>query len=120
MDHADETTQEVVNPNPTDLAAVAADTNKEEYSSTVVFSALVNILKTPSLSSSHQPAIGAIMSICNTQGLKILGYLPQVRSSIVSIERLDRFRAYLCRLCRYSFTLSGHLGHRHKSTTCNN
>lgn len=79
MDHADETTQEVVNPNPTDLAAVAADTNKDEYSSTVVFSALVNILKTPSLSGSHQSAIEAIMSICKTQGLKILSYLPQVR-----------------------------------------
>lgn len=95
MEHADETTQEVVNNNPTDLAAVAADTNKDEYSSTVVFSALVNILKTPSLSSSHQSAIEAIMSICKTQGLKILGYLPQVSCAVDFQNTCSFLRAFI-------------------------
>ncbi|KAG9073513.1 phosphatidylinositol kinase- protein kinase tor1, partial [Ceratobasidium sp. UAMH 11750] len=77
LDQADQAAQDTANLNHIDLTAIAADTNKEEYSSTVVFSALVSILKTPSLSSHHPNAIEAIMSICKTQGLKILGYLPQ-------------------------------------------
>ncbi|CAE6454773.1 unnamed protein product, partial [Rhizoctonia solani] len=77
LDYEDDSNQEATVANHMDLTAAAADTNKDEYSSIVVFSSLVNILKTPSLSSSHQAAIEAIMSICKTQGLKILGYLPQ-------------------------------------------
>ncbi|ELU37806.1 phosphatidylinositol 3-kinase tor2 [Rhizoctonia solani AG-1 IA] len=90
LDYEDDSNQEATVANHMDLTAAAADTNKEEYSSTVVFSSLVNILKTPSLSSSHQAAIEAIMSICKTQGLKILGYLPQVCINVFQEELLTR------------------------------
>ncbi|KAG8728353.1 phosphatidylinositol kinase- protein kinase tor1, partial [Ceratobasidium sp. 428] len=98
LDQADEPIQDATSLNHTDLAAAAADTNKEEYSSTVVFSALVNILKTPSLSSHHQNAIEAIMSICKTQGLKILGYLPQVMPVFFDVIRKSRSQAQVYHL----------------------
>ncbi|KAG8710612.1 phosphatidylinositol kinase- protein kinase tor1 [Ceratobasidium sp. 394] len=90
LDQADQAAQDTANLNHIDLTAIAADTNKEEYSSTVVFSALVGILKTPSLSSHHPSAIDAIMSICKTQGLKILGYLPQVMPVFFHVIRTAR------------------------------
>ncbi|KAG8733272.1 phosphatidylinositol kinase- protein kinase tor1, partial [Ceratobasidium sp. 423] len=98
LDYEDDSKQEATVANHIDLTAAAADTNKEEYSSTVVFSSLVNILKTPSLSSSHQAAIEAIMSICKTQGLKILGYLPQVMPVFFHVIRTSRSQAQVYHL----------------------
>ncbi|KAF8668205.1 Atypical PIKK FRAP protein kinase [Rhizoctonia solani] len=98
LDYEDDSNQEATVANHMDLTAAAADTNKEEYSSTVVFSSLVNILKTPSLSSSHQAAIEAIMSICKTQGLKILGYLPQVMPVFFHVIRTSRSQAQVYHL----------------------
>ncbi|QRV74273.1 phosphatidylinositol 3-kinase tor2 [Ceratobasidium sp. AG-Ba] len=98
LDQVDDGTNDSAGVNHTDLAAAAADNNKEEYSSTVVFSSLVNILKTPSLSNHHQPAIEAIMSIYKTQGLKVLGYLPQVMPVFFHVIRTSRSQAQMYHL----------------------
>ncbi|KAJ1306989.1 hypothetical protein OPQ81_007969 [Rhizoctonia solani] len=114
LDYEDDSKQEATIANHIDLAAAAADTNKEEYSSTVVFSSLVNILKTPSLSSSHQAAIEAIMSICKTQGLKILGYLPQVMPVFFHVIRTSRSQAQVYHLQQLGL-LVGILGQHTRS-----
>ncbi|CAE6464067.1 unnamed protein product [Rhizoctonia solani] len=114
LDYEDDSKQEATVANHIDLTAAAADTNKEEYSSTVVFSSLVNILKTPSLSSSHQAAIEAIMSICKTQGLKILGYLPQVMPVFFHVIRTSRSQAQVYHLQQLGL-LVGILGQHTRS-----
>ncbi|KAG9096449.1 phosphatidylinositol kinase- protein kinase tor1, partial [Ceratobasidium sp. 370] len=114
LDQADQAAQDTANLNHIDLTAAAADTNKEEYSLTVVFSALVNILKTPSLSTHHQPAIEAIMSICKTQGLKILGYLPQVMPVFFHVIRTARSQTQVYHLQQLGL-LVGILGQHTRS-----
>ncbi|CAE6426128.1 unnamed protein product [Rhizoctonia solani] len=114
LDYEDDSKQEATVANHLDLTAAAADTNKEEYSSTVVFSSLVNILNTPSLSSSHQAAIEAIMSICKTQGLKILGYLPQVMPVFFHVIRTSRSQAQVYHLQQLGL-LVGILGQHTRS-----
>jgi serine/threonine-protein kinase mTOR len=71
----------VKNTVSTDVALVLNTTgpSSEEYYQTVVIGALLNVLKDPSLSSSHHAVIEAIMAIFKTQGLKCVSFLPQVR-----------------------------------------
>lgn len=78
---SDEATGEPVkNAISTDVTLVSNTTGplSEEYYQAAVISALLNVLKDPSLSTSHHAVIEAIMLILKTQGLKCISFLPQV------------------------------------------
>jgi FKBP12-rapamycin complex-associated protein len=60
----------------------------DDYFQTVVMSALLTILKDPSLNNHHHTVIEAIMSIFKTQGLKCVAFLPQVFKEIPVFCRL--------------------------------
>ncbi|ELU37824.1 phosphatidylinositol 3-kinase tor2 [Rhizoctonia solani AG-1 IA] len=85
----DEATNEAVKTNPHDPAAVlhASGTSSEDYYQTVVFNALLSILKDNALQSSHYASIDAIMSIFKTQRLRCVPFLPQVSTPFFSVVR---------------------------------
>ncbi|KAF8749146.1 Atypical PIKK FRAP protein kinase, partial [Rhizoctonia solani] len=85
----DEATNEAVKTNPHDPAAVlhASGTSSEDYYQTVVFNALLSILKDNALQSSHYASIDAIMSIFKTQRLRCVPFLPQIIPAFFSVVR---------------------------------
>jgi len=64
----------------TDVALLMAgvDPSSDEYYPTVVITALLKILKDPSLSQQYQPATQAILIIFQALQLKMIPFLPQV------------------------------------------
>lgn len=54
----------------------------DDYYQTVAINTLLGILKDQALSTHHHKVIEAVMSIFKTQGLKCVGYLPQVCSIV--------------------------------------
>lgn len=115
----DEATNEAVKTNPSDPAAVlhASGTSSEDYYQTVVFNALLGILKDNALQSSHHASIDAIMSIFKTQRLRCVPFLPQV---IVQSFRTVIWTNELCRLSPPSSLSSGHQTRACKSFIFNN
>ncbi|KAG9127299.1 phosphatidylinositol kinase- protein kinase tor1 [Ceratobasidium sp. 392] len=85
----DEATNEAVKTNPSDPAAVlhASGTSSEDYYQTVVFNALLGILKDNALQSSHHASIEAIMSIFKTQRLRCVPFLPQIIPAFFAVLR---------------------------------
>ncbi|KAG8741303.1 phosphatidylinositol kinase- protein kinase tor1 [Ceratobasidium sp. 414] len=85
----DEATNEAVKTNPNDPAAVlhASGTSSEDYYQTVVFNALLGILKDNALQSSHHASIEAIMSIFKTQRLRCVPFLPQIIPAFFAVVR---------------------------------
>lgn len=84
----------------------------DDYFQSVVIVSLLSILKDPALSSLHHAVIEAIMSIFKTQGLKCVGYLPQVRHRprrlLLFLELmtcLDYPCLYICHPQRQRYTL---------------
>ncbi|KAJ7180725.1 phosphatidylinositol 3-kinase [Mycena filopes] len=65
----------------------SASTASDDYFQTVVMSALLAILKDPSLNNHHHTVIEAIMSIFKTQGLKCVAFLPQVIPAFAAVTR---------------------------------
>ncbi|KAJ6515088.1 phosphatidylinositol 3-kinase [Mycena vitilis] len=65
----------------------SAATASDDYFQTVVMSALLAILKDPSLNNHHHTVIEAIMSIFKTQGLKCVAFLSQVIPAFASVTR---------------------------------
>jgi FKBP12-rapamycin complex-associated protein len=61
------------------LLMKGVDPSSDEYYPTVVITALLKILKDPSLSQQYQPATQAILNIFQALRLKMLPFLPQVR-----------------------------------------
>lgn len=57
------------------------DPSSDEYYPTVVITALLKILKDPSLSQQYQPATQAILNIFQALRLKMVPFLPQVNTS---------------------------------------
>ena len=60
----------------------------DDYYQTVVISALLSVLKDPSLNNHHHTVIEAIMSIFKTQGLKCVTFLPQIIPAFATVTRL--------------------------------
>ena len=60
------------------LLMAGIDPANDEYYPTVVISALLKILKDPSLSQQYQPATQAIVNIFQALQLKMVPFLPQV------------------------------------------
>ncbi|KAH7327672.1 atypical/PIKK/FRAP protein kinase [Rhizoctonia solani] len=85
----DEATNEAVKTNPHDPAAVlhASGTSSEDYYQTVVFNALLGILKDNALQSNHYASIDAIMSIFKTQRLRCVPFLPQIIPAFFTVVR---------------------------------
>lgn len=67
------------------VALSVAGSSSDEYYQAIVINTLLQVLKDPSLISSHHPAIEAIMNIFRTQGLKAVAFLPEVSLSF-SVE----------------------------------
>ncbi|KAJ7823024.1 phosphatidylinositol 3-kinase [Mycena leptocephala] len=65
----------------------SVSTASDDYFQTVVMSALLAILKDPSLNNHHHTVIEAIMSIFKTQGLKCVAFLPQVIPAFAAVTR---------------------------------
>jgi FKBP12-rapamycin complex-associated protein len=61
-----------------DPATAAGPSQSEDYYPTVAISALMKILKDPSLSIHHTAVVQAVMYIFKTLGLKCVPFLPQV------------------------------------------
>ncbi|KAJ7247605.1 atypical/PIKK/FRAP protein kinase [Mycena haematopus] len=67
-------------------------TASDDYFQTVVMTALLAILKDPSLNNHHHTVIEAIMSIFKTQGLKCVAFLPQVIPAFAAVTRTSPAR----------------------------
>ncbi|KAG0047331.1 phosphatidylinositol kinase- protein kinase tor1 [Gryganskiella cystojenkinii] len=73
--------------NNTDVTLLmnGVDPTSDEYYPTVVITALLKILKDPSLSQQYQPATQAILNIFQALRLKMLPFLPQIMPVYVNI-----------------------------------
>ncbi|KAJ7577108.1 phosphatidylinositol 3-kinase [Mycena floridula] len=84
-DSATETAMVAVNQIP--LVQNNPSPSSDDYSQTVVITALLAILKDQTLSSHHHTVIEAIMSIFKTQGLKCVSFLPQILPAFTNVTR---------------------------------
>jgi FKBP12-rapamycin complex-associated protein len=71
-----ETAVAAVNAVPVNHSGASA--TSDDYYQTVVFTALLSVLKDQALNTHHHVVIEAIMSIFKTQGLKCVTFLSQV------------------------------------------